>query len=78
MRDVARTQAQFLADRYHEDLTVEQREDKRNGRVFLDYLRNAYGQTVAAPYAVRSRDDAPIATPLDWSEASARGLQPDA
>jgi bifunctional non-homologous end joining protein LigD len=47
-------------------------------RVYLDYLRNAYGQTVVAPYAVRARDGGPIATPLDGSEVSAAVKRPDA
>jgi len=76
-RNVARILAEYLADRYPEELTVEQRKEKRKGRVYLDYLRNAYGQTVVAPYAVRARDGAPIATPLDWSEALANQLKPD-
>ncbi len=78
VRDVARRLAECLADRYPDDLTVEQRKEKRKGRVYLDYLRNAYGQTVVAPYAVRARDGGPIATPLDWSEVSAAVKRPDA
>jgi bifunctional non-homologous end joining protein LigD len=42
----------------------------------LDYLRNAYGQTAVAPYAVRAIEGAPVATPLSWSEALAAGLSP--
>lgn len=30
--------------------------------------RNAYGQTFVAPYSLRARRGAPVATPLDWSE----------
>lgn len=71
--DEARALARALAGRIAAEApklaTVEQRKDKRGGRVFLDYLRNAYGQTAVAPYAVRARRRAPVATPLDWSEA---------
>ncbi|TFG04900.1 hypothetical protein EU538_11870, partial [Candidatus Thorarchaeota archaeon] len=38
-------------DRY----TLEEREEKRKGRVFIDFLRNSYGATSVAPYAVRAR-----------------------
>jgi len=41
---------------------------------FLDYLRNSYGQTAVAPYAVRAREGAPVATPLDWDEIGNRDL----
>jgi bifunctional non-homologous end joining protein LigD len=46
--------------------------------VFVDYLRNAYGQTSVAPYSVRAKPGAPVATPLDWPEALDRGLTPRA
>jgi bifunctional non-homologous end joining protein LigD len=36
--------------------------------VFADALRNAFGQTIVAPYAVRRRPRAPISTPLAWDE----------
>jgi bifunctional non-homologous end joining protein LigD len=52
-------------------MTVEQRKNKRGNRVFLDDLRNAYGQTAVAPYAVRARRGAPIATPVRWDEVDA-------
>ncbi|TDH49401.1 ATP-dependent DNA ligase [Mycobacterium eburneum] len=57
--------------------TLEVRKDKRADRVYLDVLRNAYGQTAVAPYAVRARPGAPVATPLDWEELSARGMRAD-
>jgi bifunctional non-homologous end joining protein LigD len=57
-------------------MTVEQRKNKRGKRVFLDDLRNAYGQTSVAPYAVRARPGAPVATPLDWDEVGRSDLQP--
>lgn len=49
-------------------MTTEQRKAKRGKRVFLDDLRNAYGQTAVAPYAVRARPGAPLATPIRWEE----------
>ena len=69
-----------LADRLaaeNPDLaTIEHRKAKRGDRVFVDYLRNAYGQTSVAPYGVRARPGAPIATPLDWREALAKDMTP--
>jgi bifunctional non-homologous end joining protein LigD len=49
-------------------LTVEQRKAKREGRLFLDTGRNGYAQTAVAPYSVRARPGAPVATPIDWDE----------
>ncbi|MGD2050045.1 MAG: non-homologous end-joining DNA ligase [Chloroflexota bacterium] len=68
VRKFVRDVADVLANRHPDRLTVEQRKEKREGRLFLDYLRNAYGQNSVAPYSLRARPEAPIATPLDWSE----------
>ncbi|MGW1679492.1 non-homologous end-joining DNA ligase LigD [Saccharopolyspora sp. NPDC002376] len=63
--DDVRADLQELAERAVRDepdrLTVEQRKDKRGGRIFLDTNRNAYGQTMIAPYSLRARPGAPAA-----------------
>lgn len=67
-RDLARTLAGVLSGRYPRELTVEHRLARRRDRVFVDWLRNAPRQTVIAPYSVRAREGAPVATPMDWGE----------
>lgn len=64
-----------VAAAHPEELTVEHSRAARRGRVYLDPFRNGFGQTVAAPYAVRRRPRAPISTPLAWSEVTP-GLDP--
>ena len=44
--------------------------------MFLDVARNAYAQTAVAPYSVRARPEAPVATPLDWAELDDPALGP--
>lgn len=41
---------------------------KRNGKIFIDFFRNAYTATAIADYAVRARPGAPVALPLVWKE----------
>jgi bifunctional non-homologous end joining protein LigD len=55
-------------------VTSEIRKEKRGGRVYIDTLRNAYGQTAVAPYSVRARPGAPVAAPLYWEEVEIPGL----
>jgi bifunctional non-homologous end joining protein LigD len=68
VRTFAREAADHLASRDPDRLTTQQRKDKRGDRIFLDSNRNGYAQTFVAPYSVRARAGAPVATPLDWSE----------
>ena len=48
---------------------------KRQQRVYLDFLQNRGGQTLAAPYSVRPRPGATVSTPLKWEEVKI-GLSP--
>jgi bifunctional non-homologous end joining protein LigD len=68
VRDFARRVGEVMEAREPDRLTTATRKKARRGRLFLDYLRNAYAQTSVPPFAVRARPFAPIATPLDWSE----------
>jgi bifunctional non-homologous end joining protein LigD len=74
VRERARELAEQAAEREPKDLTIEPRKNARRGRTFVDYLRNAYGQTSVPPYAVRARPGAPVAVPLRWEELSRPGL----
>ncbi len=57
-----------MAERAPRLVTTEMSRARRRGRVFVDTLRNAFGQTIVAPYSVRRRPKAPISTPLAWDE----------
>jgi bifunctional non-homologous end joining protein LigD len=75
-RTFAHQLADTLAERYPDRLTTATRKNKREGRLFLDYLRNSYAQTSVTPYAVRALPGVPVATPLDWDEVDDPDLGP--
>lgn len=59
-----------------EKITLNIRKEKREDKVFIDTLRNNHGQTVVAPYSLRAKDGAPVATPILWKEAGLKELTP--
>jgi bifunctional non-homologous end joining protein LigD len=73
--------ADYVAQRLAADdpahLTTEFIKQKREGRLFIDVNRNAYAQTVVAPYAVRARRHAPVAVPISWPDVESDALRPD-
>jgi bifunctional non-homologous end joining protein LigD len=76
VRAFAAKVADLLVARRPRELTMAQRKAKRGDRVFVDVARNAYAQTAVAPYSVRARPQAPVATPIDWAELDDPKLEP--
>lgn len=74
VKSFAQELALILVKRNPDQLTLEMNKKFRVNRLFIDTLRNSYGATAVAPYAVRAKPGAPIATPLAWSELADRKL----
>lgn len=55
--------------------SLERMPDKRPHKIYLDFLQNRQGQTLAAPYSVRPTPEATVSTPLHWHEVKS-GLKP--
>lgn len=68
VREIARSIACEIVERNPQKRTLEVRKQKRGSKVYIDIARNAFGQTAVAPYSVRARANAPVATPLEWDE----------
>ena len=69
---LARWVATERPDLFTTPRTVSARE---KGKVYFDYLQNASGKTISAPYVLRAHPGAPVATPLKWDEV-VPGLKP--
>ncbi|GHA79623.1 ATP-dependent DNA ligase [Streptomyces tendae] len=68
VREFARTVADVLAAAHPDRLTTAARKKDRGDRLYLDIQRNAYAQTAVAPFTVRARPGAPVATPMSWDQ----------
>ncbi|MBI4410737.1 MAG: DNA ligase D [Gemmatimonadetes bacterium] len=68
VRTFARAVAEDIARTAPDRFTVQMAKAERDGKIFLDYLRNARGQTAVVAYSTRARAGAPVATPLAWDE----------
>lgn len=52
--------------------SLQKRDDKK---IYLDYLQNRSGQTLASVYSIRPKEGASVSMPLEWEELK-KGLKP--
>lgn len=48
--------------------TIERMISNRNGKMYLDFLQNRPGATIAGPYSLRPKPGATVSMPLEWDE----------
>ncbi len=77
VRDFAKAAAQKVIDQYPEHLTLNAHKEQRVNKLLIDIMRNSFGATAVVPYAVRAREHAPVATPLEWHELADSTLRSD-
>jgi bifunctional non-homologous end joining protein LigD len=69
--------AERLVELTPAQFTANQALRARQGRIYIDYLRNGRGATAVGAYSPRARPGAPVSTPLSWNEVE-EGQRPDA
>jgi bifunctional non-homologous end joining protein LigD len=75
-RMVAELVATAVADRHPKEATIVRGVKERPpATVYVDYLQNIRGKTVAGVYSARASKGATVSTPLDWAEVKP-GLDP--
>ncbi|MEX0608102.1 MAG: DNA ligase D [Balneolaceae bacterium] len=67
-RDFTKLLCYYINEELPELTTMERSLKKRKDRIYLDYLQNRSGQTLAAPYCLRPKTGATASAPLKWSE----------
>ncbi len=70
VRDFVQLIAEIVNQQHPETTSVIRDPKKRKNLIYLDYLQNKKGQTIAAPYSVRPKPGATVSTPLSWKEVN--------
>ena len=50
------------------------KQKRRKNQIYVDFLQNAYGKSVVAPYSVRPRAGATVSAPLEWPEVEKKKI----
>jgi bifunctional non-homologous end joining protein LigD len=68
VKSFARAFAEAMAGEHPGRFTSKMSKAGRQGRIFVDWLRNQRGATAIAPFSTRARPGAPIAVPVGWRQ----------
>ncbi len=67
-REVAKNIAQLMVEKWPDRYVANVRKNKRDGKIFIDWIRNTKGATSVAPYSLRIKKKAAVSMPIKWSE----------
>lgn len=67
-RTIAKNIAELMEAKWPDKYTSNIRKDKRNNKIFIDWVRNTKGATSIVPYSLRVRDKATVSMPISWDE----------
>jgi bifunctional non-homologous end joining protein LigD len=78
--EIAKEFGHVIAQEVHnlipEITSIERMTHKRKKKVYIDFLQNRKGQTLACAYSARPKPHATVSTPLEWKELK-KGLTPE-
>jgi bifunctional non-homologous end joining protein LigD len=67
--------ATTVAEQHPKEATIERSLKSRGRRIYVDYMQNALGKTLASAYSARASEFAGVSTPLTWDEVD-EGVSP--
>ncbi|TYR36501.1 DNA ligase D [Sphingobacterium phlebotomi] len=71
-RDFIELVAQMVQEKHSNTTSLVRDPKKRKGMIYLDFLQNRRGQTIAAPYSLRPKEGATASAPLRWDELTSK------
>lgn len=67
--------ATLVAEQHPKQATVERSIKARGRRIYVDYMQNGLGKTLASAYSARASEFAGVSTPITWDEVD-DGVEP--
>jgi bifunctional non-homologous end joining protein LigD len=64
--------ARVIVERYPDIATIARNVASRHNKVYVDYLQNGQGRSIAAPFTARAEPSACVSMPVKWREVNAR------
>ncbi|HEX3031338.1 MAG TPA: non-homologous end-joining DNA ligase, partial [Bacillota bacterium] len=68
VRSALRFICELIVQHHPAKATLEHLVKNRTGKVYLDYLQNAWGKNMAWVYSLRPEPGAPVSCPITWEE----------
>ncbi len=62
--------SRVIVAEHREIATITRTIERRDGKVYLDFVQNGHGRLLVSPYSVRPLPAAPVSMPLTWDEVS--------
>ncbi|MDX1645612.1 MAG: DNA ligase D [Longimicrobiales bacterium] len=69
-RSLGQLLGQVVVSRKPAIATLVRNPERREGKVYVDFVQNGHGRLLVAPFSVRPRPGAPVSTPLLWEEVT--------
>lgn len=70
VKNFSREVAENLVRRHPDRFVATMSKKEREGKIFIDYMRNGRGATTVAVYSTRAATGAPVSAPIGWDELS--------
>ncbi len=75
-REFCEEVCRVIARKHPATTSIERSPARRRKKIYLDFMQNRRGQTLAAPFCIRPKPGAPVSMPLAWKDLKS-GVKPE-